>query len=247
MKIQAIVKSRSDQIFYVIDEIPDPISTKIKEKSIIQQYGDTLFNFLVYSYNPGAKAFAGTEFEIKLDDGSIEKCNGLWWDRFNKDITEELRCRGKEGEFTNVGISTVGRLTECYVYSGFYIFNSDLEKMVTDYTGLIYDYYQYEKEIIIPLKNEEREQCRIDMIERLIHCGFREKRKGVYESKDLIFKVEKTNFFFIESKKVSLPDDIKWIIDNIYGDDLESVVWLNSGRWYVNHKKYVFNFYVWRK
>ena len=47
-----------------------------------------------------------------------------------------------------IGVSSVDRLSDCYVYYGLWASESKIEEMIADYKGRIYEYYEFKEEII---------------------------------------------------------------------------------------------------
>ena len=79
MKLLYLVESGKSK-FLVFDEMPDKISTKYGDDTIIGRIGGIFYDFLA-KRNERREAFGGRKFDIVLDNGEIEKC-------------EELRFRG---------------------------------------------------------------------------------------------------------------------------------------------------------
>lgn len=85
MKLLYLVESGESK-FLVFDEMPDKISTKYGDDTIIGRIGGIFYDFLA-KRNERREAFGGRKFDIVLDNGEIEKC-------------EELRFRGDAGCIT---------------------------------------------------------------------------------------------------------------------------------------------------
>lgn len=79
MKLLYLVESGESK-FLVFDEMPDKISTKYGDDTIIGRIGGIFYDFLA-KRNGRREAFGGRKFDIILDNGKVEKC-------------EELRFRG---------------------------------------------------------------------------------------------------------------------------------------------------------
>ena len=47
-----------------------------------------------------------------------------------------------------IGVSSVDRLSDCYVYYGLWASESKIEEMIADYKGRIYEYYEFKEEVI---------------------------------------------------------------------------------------------------
>lgn len=90
------------------------------------------------------KAFAGREFDIKLENGETIHCNGQWW-HGGTDKAEKLL--GKE--IVSVTVEDVQGLKDCYVFTGCFAFKHRLEELADSYTGKLYEYREYEEELKI--------------------------------------------------------------------------------------------------
>lgn len=106
MKLLYLVESGKSK-FLVFDEMPDKISTKYGDDTIIGRIGGIFYDFLA-KRNERREAFGGRKFDIVLDNGEIEKCEGQWWDAVTDRAREEL---GKEGnplsKMVLIGVSSV--------------------------------------------------------------------------------------------------------------------------------------------
>lgn len=76
MKLLYLVESGESK-FLVFDEMPDKISTKYGDDTIIGRIGGVFYDFLA-KRNERREAFGGRKFDIVLDNGEIEKCEGQW-------------------------------------------------------------------------------------------------------------------------------------------------------------------------
>ena len=76
MKLLYLVESGESK-FLVFDEMPDKISTKYGDDTIIGRIGGIFYDFLA-KRNERREAFGGRKFDIVLDNGEIEKCEGQW-------------------------------------------------------------------------------------------------------------------------------------------------------------------------
>ena len=88
MKLLYLVESGKSK-FLVFDEMPDKISTKYGDDTIIGRIGGIFYDFLA-KRNERREAFGGRKFDIVLDNGEIEKCEGQWWDAVTDRAREEL-------------------------------------------------------------------------------------------------------------------------------------------------------------
>lgn len=75
--------------FLVFDEMPDKISTKYGDDTIIGRIGGIFYDFFA-KRNERREALGGRKFDIVLDNGEIEKCEGQWWDAVTDRAREEI-------------------------------------------------------------------------------------------------------------------------------------------------------------
>lgn len=142
MKLLYLVESGKSK-FLVFDEMPDKISTKYGDDTIIGRIGGIFYDFLA-KRNERREAFGGRKFDIVLDNGEIEKCEGQWWDAVTDRAREELEKEGNPlSKMVLIGVSSVDRLLDCYVYYGLWASESKIEEMIADYKGRIYEYYEF--------------------------------------------------------------------------------------------------------
>lgn len=78
MKLLYLVESGESK-FLVFDEMSDKISTKYGDDTIIGRIGGIFYDFLA-KRNERREAFGGRKFDVVLDNGEVEKCEGQWWD-----------------------------------------------------------------------------------------------------------------------------------------------------------------------
>ena len=86
------------------------------------------------------QAFAGRKFDLDMLDGSVTKCEGQWWDGGIGRLSEKLGFH-----LNSITIGTVDRLIECYVFMGTSGNIDDIHNLVSDYKGVVYPYWDYEK------------------------------------------------------------------------------------------------------
>lgn len=129
MKLLYLVESGKSK-FLVFDEMPDKISTKYGDDTIIGRIGGIFYDFLA-KRNERREAFGGRKFDIVLDNGEIEKCEGQWWDVVTDRAREELEKEGNPfSKMMLIGVSSVDRLSDCYVYYGLWASKSKIEEMI---------------------------------------------------------------------------------------------------------------------
>lgn len=147
MKLLYLVESGESK-FLVFDEMPDKISTKYGDDTIIGRIGGIFYDFLA-KRNERRGAFGGRKFDIVLDNGKVEKCEGQWWDEVTDRSKEELEKEGNPfSKMMLIGVSSVDRLLDCYVYCGLWASESKIEEMIADYKGRIYEYYEFKEDVI---------------------------------------------------------------------------------------------------
>lgn len=141
-KIKIIAKVRfNDDYAYVLNRNVNFLYTKMDDKTIIG-YDEEIYKFYKKdTFCERWKAFGGRKFELKLTDGSVEKCYGQWWDGITKTAQELF----KDKRIKLFTFSSNEELKKCYVYFGCWCDAEWLEKLDAEYTGKIYDYYEYEK------------------------------------------------------------------------------------------------------
>lgn len=123
MKIIDIVKMNYGYAF-VLDESPTMVyhEEMVKDKytgkmklMLIGQNEAGMMDFLTYGNElPYAKAFAGREFEIQMEDGSKRTLKDVWWDGGS---TSWMEAHGVN--LVDFPHNTFDRLVNCFVfYSG---------------------------------------------------------------------------------------------------------------------------------
>ncbi len=140
-KIIAVVKFNDHEAFVMQNKINLTYS-KINSYTIVGINNSGLVDCF-YLEHPTSKrliAFAGREFDIKLDDGSVEHCHGQWWSGINSEAKEFLR-----DKIINVTANDVDDLKRCYVYTGYHGIENKIKLLRAAYHGPVYGYYEYEK------------------------------------------------------------------------------------------------------
>lgn len=142
IKIEAILKN-INQTFYVINRPLQMFYTKIDHETIIGEDEGVLFFYkldnLVLPFEK--TAFAGRKFTLQLTNGSVEECHGQWWNEMSKSARELF----KDIKLCCFACSTKEELNKCYVFSGYTCEMEWLEKLVSEYKGEIFDYWEYKK------------------------------------------------------------------------------------------------------
>ena len=144
MKIdfKVVAKVRSgDRYLYVLDRKPEFLYTKIDDETIIGECDGMLQFFKRDSYGKNWKAFGGAKFELKLTDGTVEKCYGQWWDGMSKAAKELFN----PDDIRHFSYSTIEELNKFYVYNGCCAIRRWVEELDDSYKGTVYDYWEFEK------------------------------------------------------------------------------------------------------
>ena len=140
IRIEAIVKSKSKQIFFVFNRKVKFIHTQFDNETIIGE-DEGIYNFYFYkSPSKYFQAFAGREFDLKMSDGSTTHCFGQWWDGLTKAAKLMF-----DGVLSNIAYSDIESLKKCYVYYGGRCDTNWINKLLSEYNGEIYEYYEFEK------------------------------------------------------------------------------------------------------
>lgn len=142
IKIEAIVKT-SDSLCFVINRPINLLYTKIDRETIIGYDEGVLSFYRKETYSSKLKAFGGRKFKLQLTDGSIEECFGQWWDGMSESAKELYN----SNNICYFPSATKDELKECYVYIGYRCEKKWLEKLISEYKGKIYEYWEYEKKI----------------------------------------------------------------------------------------------------
>ena len=141
-KFKVVAKVRcNDRYAYVFDRRPEFLYTKIDHETIIGECDGMLRFYKRDSFGKYWKAFGGAEFELKLTDGTVEKCFGQWWDGMSKAANELFN----PDDITYFAYSTIEELRKCYVYSGCRAIRKWVGELDVSYEGTVYDYWEFEK------------------------------------------------------------------------------------------------------
>lgn len=92
------------------------------------------------------KAFGGTEFDLKMRDGSIEHCYGQWWDGITDRAFKELGIESRN-EICSPTYGTVTALEKCYVFTSGYALQRDYDQFRATYKERVLEYWEYESEL----------------------------------------------------------------------------------------------------
>lgn len=114
IKVVDVIHHRNQnytQQMLVLDRMPEFVYEREGNFLIAEDSG--FFGFYGYERSgPNWKAFGGDKFDIPLKNGSIIKADGQWWDSVPSDYSELV---------ISIGIKTIERLEECYVFSYGYV------------------------------------------------------------------------------------------------------------------------------
>lgn len=142
IKIVAIVVN-GDHKCYVLNRPLHLSYTKIDNETIIGEDEGVLSffkrDYLVLPF--GKTAFGGREFTLPLTDGTVEKCHGQWWDGMSASARELFDLNN----LCYFAWSTNDKLKDCYVFYGCQCESQWLEGLESEYQGVSYGYWEYEK------------------------------------------------------------------------------------------------------
>jgi hypothetical protein len=137
-KVLAVVKFNDSEAL-VLDKLPK-LNYQLSNGCITGT--DGVFADCLYYEAPFGrfKAFAGREFEINLQDGTVIKCNGQYWDGIKP---EHIKVLG----FTpaRVTINSYDQLKKCYVFMGAYASPDLFTQLRNTYDGKVWDYWEYDE------------------------------------------------------------------------------------------------------
>ncbi len=143
-QIIAVVKFNSGEAF-VMESLIKLEYTKYGANTIVGTDGCFI---ACYGYSREYdQAFSGRKFDLQLTDGTIEHCHGQWWDSITNKAREVIK-----GNIISVTVKSIDQLKKCYVFCGYYGIEQEIKKLRSQYTGKVYDYWEYEK--IIKDKNK---------------------------------------------------------------------------------------------
>jgi hypothetical protein len=143
-EIIAVVKFNDGEAL-VLKEKPKLIYTKYGNDTIIGTDG-VFYQFYGYERPNGSyKAFAGREFELELNDGTKEICNGQWWDMVTKKAVDVLGINETYNQVVYATTRSIDDLKKCYVFQSYKGLRKSIEEFRKTYTGKVYDYWEYEK------------------------------------------------------------------------------------------------------
>ena len=117
--------------------------TKIDHETIIGE-DEGILRFFKFEYpTPRFEAFAGRKFTLQLTDGSVEECHGQWWDDMSKSARELF----KDTRLCHFAHETKEKLKECYVFCGCVCEMVWLEKLLSEYKGDVFEYWEYKEKL----------------------------------------------------------------------------------------------------
>jgi hypothetical protein len=173
MKILALVKFNSS-VAMVLDEMPDLKFKKQGEfpfEHVILGSDGTFLQTYFYD-QPGThwQAFGGRKFDIMMEDGSVEHCYGQWWDG-----VKETHKKMVDGEIVAVTAASIDDLKKCYVFFGYKGIKHKISELLSQYKGIIYDYWDYE--MLVTNNRYRRSKKKLRIALRKIRCETRQLRK----------------------------------------------------------------------
>ncbi|MGK0207576.1 MAG: hypothetical protein ACI8ZA_001572, partial [Gammaproteobacteria bacterium] len=138
LKIVALVRFNSD-VAVVFNKRPNYVYER-KGDLLYAIDGPFVSCFQYEEPSRAFKAFAGRSFDLPMKDGTTTKCNGQWWDKGLNKLSAML-----EINLQHLTMGTVEKLKQCYVFSGTSCNADVINKMISEYKGCIYPYWDYEK------------------------------------------------------------------------------------------------------
>lgn len=142
-KIIAVVKFNDSEAF-VLEKDPELEFTKYGHDTIIGTDGMFYSTYGYESPSKYSKAFAGRKFDLPLKNGEVVKCEGQWWDKVTETAVKELGLT-KENRMVYATANSIEKLKKCYVFVGYKTLSNKWDELRKQYTGKVYDYWEYEK------------------------------------------------------------------------------------------------------
>lgn len=243
MKIIAIVKSKYRE-YFVFDEIPNPVHTRYCNDTIIGKSGCLYTCYGYGSCSDRWKAFGGREFDLNLSDGTVEHCYGQWWDKVTSRAVKELIINNKDRSLINVAANDIKHLTNCYVYCGFRAIESEIAEIRKQYTGKVYEYWEYENDVIKPILERIKSEYKALVTDRIFRAGFREVGKRKYRhSSGGVLKFIDTNHFFLKSNncnnvsELDIPQRDRDILLSAFGKTVRNCCVKSNGEVYIENDR----------
>lgn len=248
MKVLAIVGRDN----LVVDEIPSQVNVMSHDKRSILLKRYPLFNVLEKGEcSERWRAFAGREFDIELNNGDIEHAYGQWWDLMSDEHRDMLGEDNIHPPFTRIGVATFEELMNCYVFTVYRISARDYNDLLKSYHGDKYAHYEFENRFIFPEKRKRKERANRDFNEHIILSGFREVRKGVFESVDGI-RIKRTDINYdtigswMDLDNADIDLNIKDMIRRLSNDDVRWLYRMSDGKIFVAREGCL-NFWIWKR
>ena len=138
-KIIAMTTFNNGEAF-VLEKPINFIYTKYGKGTIVGTDGVFLSCYKYGASSANFKAFGGREFDLELSDGTVEHCQGQWWDGISKRAIQEV-----DGEIINVTVGDVAALKKWFVFAGKYAIKERLEELRATYTEKVCEYGEYQK------------------------------------------------------------------------------------------------------
>lgn len=136
--IQIVVEG--DRKFYVLNRLPEFVYHKVSNMSIVGKDEGIYETFGYEKPSRNWKAFSGREFDLVLDDGSIEHCYGQWWDTINSDMKDYVPINN----IISFAYSSINKLKDSYVFYGGKVDKLWLDNLISEYNATNKDHLEYE-------------------------------------------------------------------------------------------------------
>lgn len=147
-KIEAVVKFNHGEGL-VLNRNPNYVYRRVSPTLLLAEDGPFCSVYGFQAPQGRFKAFAGRKFDIPLEDGTVEKAHGQWWD-----------C-GYTGK-VQVIYKSKASLEECYVFAGALADPIGLAALREEYTGCVYPYSEYDTLLKYPILMRKYLDLRFD-------------------------------------------------------------------------------------
>lgn len=128
--------------YLILDKMPE-FTFERHGKYLIAEEDGFFARYGYESPGPSWSAFGGRKFDIPLKDGTVEHACGQWW------WCAPL-ISANQGPITPVGIATIEKLRQCYVFQSANISTQKLDEWLSAHEASA-DYYKYAAANFLPL------------------------------------------------------------------------------------------------
>lgn len=157
MTVIALVKF-NQSVAIVLDEMPPLVWNKVGND--LFGTNGTFCDCLFYERSgPGWEAFGGRKFDVILESGEVVNCYGQYWSGIHSTHRQVA-----DGELIHVTAKDIDGLKKCYVFCGYTGIKDKIEKLVAEYSGAVYDYWDYE--VLITKNRYKRTKERLKSVKK---------------------------------------------------------------------------------